>query len=227
MGGTSVFLPGMLGTAVVDKIGIKAILGNPCPGCKPLHFKGYYKFEPVKGDSCTIVALVSRWNSQTHKRDTIAFNGFIKKEAVSAYTPFDLQLTYNTADVPDTLTYLMISSAGFNMNNFMLCQGQEGSTLYIDEISLEYPMGIQQSLMPDVAVKVYPNPATEQTTFELSERVVSGSVEIFSVDGKLVKSFGVNDIKTTVQINNLPSGTYYFKLKEGKHLLNTGSFIIQ
>ena len=227
LGELTIFIPGMLGTAVMDKVNVKALIGNPCPGCKPLHFKGYYKYEPVGSDSCTIVALVSRWNSETHKRDTIAFGSMVQHSAVSTYTPFDIALTYTLSEVPDTLSYLMVASAGMNLINFMGCAGQEGSTMYVDEVSLEYPAGIEQSLMPDVAVRLYPNPASERITFELGERISNGSLEIFSADGKLVKTCGMNDIQTTVQINNLTPGSYYFKIKQDQHLLNTGSFIIK
>jgi hypothetical protein len=223
---STIRIPGMLGTAEVDFQGVRAIIGNPCPGCKPLHFRGYYKYEPVSGDSCAVVALVSKWNSTSHKRDTIAFGKMVQHSAVTTYTPFDIALDYTSSDIPDTLNYLIVASAAFNMSNFMLCQGQDGSTMYVDEVSLEYPAGIEQSLMPEVAVKLYPNPASDRITFELSERVINGSLEIFSADGKLVKSSGLNDVKTAVQINNLASGTYYFKIKQEKHLLNTGSFII-
>jgi hypothetical protein len=227
LGTTSVFIPGMLGTAIMNMGGISAWLGNPCPGCKPLHFKGYYKFEPVNGDSCTIVALVSRWNSQTHQRDTIAYNALIQTQPVSTYTPFDLQLAYENSAIPDSLTLLMISSAGFNIHNFMGCTGQEGSTMYVDEVSLEYPMGIEQSLMPEVSVRIFPNPATENITVELSGRLENGCMEIFSMDGKLLKTVHVNDLKATISVSTLPAGSYFFKLRDGAHLMNTGSFIIK
>jgi hypothetical protein len=121
----------------------------------------------------------------------------------------------------------MVSSAGFNVINFMGSQGNDGSTMYIDEVSLEYPAGIEQSLMPDVAVKVYPNPATELINIELGDKVINASVEIYSLDGKLVKTCRLNETTTPINVKNLACGTYYFKLKQDKHLLNTGSFIIK
>jgi hypothetical protein len=227
LGTITIFIPGMLGTAVMDMQGVRAIIGNPCPGCKPLHFKGYYKYEPAGADSCAIVAVVTKWNNTTLKRDTIAYGQMVQTSAISTYTPFDIELTYTLSDVPDTLSYLMVASAGFNLSNFMACKGNDGSAMYIDEVSLEYPAGIEQSLMPDVAVRLYPNPASDQITFELSERVINGVLEIFSVDGKLLKSIGLNTIKTNVPVGTLTSGTYYFKVRQDHHLLNTGSFVIK
>jgi hypothetical protein len=223
---TTIRIPGMLGTAVMDMVGVRAIIGNPCAGCKPLHFKGYYKFEPVGEDSCAVVAIVSKWNSETHKRDTIAYGKMVQHSAVSTYTPFDIELTYGLSGVPDTLSYLMVSSAGFNVINFMGSQGNDGSTMYVDEVSLEYPAGIEQSLMPDVGVKVYPNPASEQITVELSDKVENGRLEVYTMDGKSTGTYSLKEVKTTLQVKSLSPGTYYFKLMENNHLLNTGTFLI-
>jgi hypothetical protein len=226
LGAITIFIPGMLGTAVMDMIGVRAIIGNPCAGCKPLHFKGYYKFEPAGEDSCAVVAIVSKWNSETHKRDTIAYGKMVQHSAVSTYTPFDIELTYGLSGVPDSLSYLMVSSAGFNVINFMGSQGNDGSTMYVDEVSLEYPAGIEQSLMPDVGVKVYPNPATEQITVELSDKVENGRLEVYTTDGKSIATYKLKEVNTTIPVKGLSAGTYYFKLMERNHLLNTGTFLI-
>jgi len=229
LGTITIFVPGMLGTADLDNANVRAIIGKPCQslGCNPLRFKGYYKYQPVGSDSCAIIAYVSKWNSGTHQRDVIAYGKMVQYSAVSTYTPFDVALTYYSADVPDSLSFLMVASAGINFVNFMGSQGNDGSTMFVDEVSLEYPSGIEQSLMPDVSIKVYPNPANDYVTFELGERVSNGMIEIFTVEGKLVRTCIMNDIKSTVRINGLASGTYYFNLREGKHLLNTGSFIVK
>jgi hypothetical protein len=226
LGDITIFIPGMLGTAVMDMVGVRAIIGNPCPGCKPLHFKGYYKFEPAGEDSCAVVAIVSKWNNETHKRDTIAYGKMVQHSAVSVYTPFDIELTYGLSGVPDSLSYLMVSSGGFNVINFMGSQGNDGSTMYVDEVSLEYPAGIEQSLMPDVGVKVYPNPATDQITVELTDKVENGRLEVYTMEGKSTGTYNLKEVKTNLQVKNLSPGTYYFKLMENNHLLNTGTFLI-
>lgn len=224
---STIRIPGMLGTAVMDFKGVRALLGNPCPGCKPLHFKGFYKFEPVNGDSCAVVVVVSKWNSSTHKRDTISYGKMVEHSAVNTYTPFDIALDYTVSTVPDSLTFLMVSSAGFNVVNFMGGVGQDGSTMYVDEVSLEYPAGIVQSLMPDVGIKVYPNPASEKITVELSEKVDNGRLEVYTIEGKSVGTYNMNEVKTNISVKSLSAGTYYFKLMERNHLLNTGTFIIK
>ena len=226
----TVFIPGMLGTAKLYFAGIKALIGKGCPGCRPLKVSGYYKAEPVNGDSCAVVILVSKWNSETHKKDTIGYGRFVEYNQVTTYTSFDVPVVYNPemiSAVPDSLTILAVSSAGFNAVNFMFQVGQPGSTMYVDELMLEYPMGLGEALMPDIAVNCYPNPAKNNLIVELSQVLKDGNLEVYDLSGKFYGSFSMGASRNTIPVNNLPNGTYFFKLKEGAHILNTGSFVVQ
>jgi hypothetical protein len=227
LGYVTVFIPGMIGTAVMDMAGIRALLGKPCADCKPLRFKGYYKFEPVNGDSCAAVILLSRWNSTAKKRDTIGYGKMVQHSPVTHYTAFDIPINYTGTGSVDTMTMLLVSSAGFNGISFMECHGEVGSTMYADGLSLEYPAGIQQVLMPEVGVNVYPNPASDILRIQLSKEVKDGSLAVYNSAGKLIGTFGVSQIKNTIPVYSLVNGTYYFRLMAGKNMLNTGSFVIK
>ena len=226
LGVITIFIPGMLGTAVMDNASVSAIIGNPCAGCRPTNLKGYYKYAPVENDSCIIVAVVSKYNNETHERDTIGFGYMLQREAVTSYTAFDVAINYFSAEIPDTLSFLMVSSAGFNLSNFMGCQGQDGSAMYVDDLVLEYPAGFEQSLMPEVGVKIYPNPASEKIQVVLSKMVDNSMIEIYSADGRLVRTVSIHEIASTIPLSGLTPGGYFFKLKEGRHLLNSGTFVI-
>jgi hypothetical protein len=176
------------------------------------------------------VILVSKWNSETHKKDTVGYGRFVEYDEVATYTSFDVPVNYNpdmNSVVPDSLTILAVSSAGFNAVNFMFQVGQPGSTMYVDELILEYPMGLGEALMPDVAVNCYPNPARNNIIIELSQIVKDGAFEVYDLNGKLLGIYPVVAAKNTIPVSNLSNGTYFFKLKEGKHILNTGSFVVQ
>ncbi|MEI7895472.1 MAG: T9SS type A sorting domain-containing protein [bacterium] len=227
LGPVTIFIPGMIGTAVMDMVGVKAILGKPCAGCKPLRFKGYYKFEPVNGDSCVAVILLSKWNATAKKRDTIGLGKMVQHSAVSTYTQFDIPVTYTGTGVVDSMTMLVVSSAGFNVVNFTGSVGQAGNTMYVDALSLEYPNGIEQVLMPEVAVKVYPNPASDVLHIDLSAEVKNSSFEVYNTAGKLVGTYGISQTTSTIPVYSLVNGAYYFRLVSGKDLLNTGSFVIK
>ena len=226
IGPSIIFIPGMIGTAVLDMAGYRALLGKPCQDCKPLRFSGYYKFEPVNGDSCAAVILLSRWNATAKKRDTIGYGKMVQHNAVSTYTQFDIPINYLKTGSVDSMTMLLVSSAGFNVINFMNSHGQAGSTMYVDGLMLDYPAGIQQVLMPEVAVNTYPNPASDNLNVDLSKEVKNGAFEIYNSVGKLVGSYQASGVKNSITVSALSKGVYYFRLTDGKQLLNTGSFVI-
>ncbi len=227
LGVSTIFIPGMIGTAVMETAGVRALLGKPCPDCKPLHFKGYYKFQPVNNDSCAMVLLLSKWNTSAKKRDTIGFGKMVQHAAVTEYTQFDVPITYTGTAKIDTMTLLVVSSAGFNVINFMGSIGQVGNTMYVDDLSLDYPAGIQQILGQEVAVNLYPNPSSGVMNVELSKEVKNGTFDVYTAAGKIAGSYRVSQLKNTILLDNLASGVYYYRLMDGNQLLNTGgSFVI-
>ena len=227
VGPTAIFIPGMIGTAKMDMTGIRALLGRSCPDCKPLSFKGYYKFTPVSGDSCAAVILLSKWNTELRKRDTIGYGKMVQHSAVSEYTQFDIPINYYSTGHVDTMTLLTVSSAGFNVINFLGSVGQTGSTMFVDDLSLDYPAGVTQLLMPEVTVKTYPNPATDVLHLCLSSEVKNGTVEIYAAGGQLVGTYGISSLDNTVPVYSLSTGAYYFRLMSGKDLLNSGTFVVR
>jgi len=137
--GTSIIIPGLLGTDSLDIPNATISVGKPYTA-KPLRFQGYYKYEPVGGDSALVSVLLSKYNTVAHKRDTIALARQIIKNTVTTYTMLDLPINYSFTDVtPDTLTLLICSSADIRFNDLMNCKGQVGSKMWIDEISFVMP----------------------------------------------------------------------------------------
>lgn len=224
-----VIIPGVVGTIQIDWVFQRAKLGLPFIWTtKPERFQGYYMSLPLNNDSSAAVILLSKWNTSTKKRDTIAYNRLVFKGTVSTYTNFDAAITYfDQTTMPDSITVLLLSCGGFNAGNMFGSVGQVGSQAFFDDVTLTNISGIDFQLMPDVAVRVYPNPATEVMTVELSEEVKNGTLEIYSTDGKQITTFTVSEIKNILPVNSLSNGAYYFKLKDGKQVVNTGSFIIK
>jgi hypothetical protein len=226
LGPITVFIPGMIGTAVMDNANIRAIMGKPCPDCRPSRFKGFYKFEPVGGDSCIAMLLVSKWNATAKKRDTIGFGRMVEHNAVSTYKEFDIPISYRSTETVDTMTMLVVASAGINFKVFTASQGKPGTTMYVDDLTVDYPSGIQQVLMPEVAVAAYPNPVKDILHLDLSKAVKDGSLEVYNSAGKQVGTWAMSQVKHSIPVSGLVNGTYYFRLTSGKDLVNSGTFVI-
>lgn len=226
LGPVTIFIPGMIGTAVLNNQAVSAILGKPCADCKPSRLRGYYKFEQVNGDSCVALILLSKWNSSAKKRDTIGYGKMVQHTPVSTYTEFDVPVNYISNGSVDTMTVLVVASAGLNVVEFTQSQGQPGNTIYVDDLRVDYPSGIQQMLMPEVNVTVYPNPAADVLHIALSKEVKDGTFKVYDAAGKQVGSFRTTQKDNNIGVSGLTSGSYYFRLTSGNDVLNTGTFVI-
>ncbi len=62
------------------------------------------------------------------------------------------------------------------------------------------------------AISIYPNPASHYLKIE-SQDLIGEMVQVFNVNGQLVKEFQHQSLITNLPINNLPSGTYFLTIK--------------
>jgi hypothetical protein len=136
--GAPILIPGIVGTDSLDIPNATIILGKRYTS-KPIKFQGYYKYQPVGGDSGIILVLLSKFNTASHHRDTVAYAQQLIKNATSSYTPIDLSINYYNSETPDSLTLIIASSGGVNFVDLMNCKGQVGSKLWIDEIQFVMP----------------------------------------------------------------------------------------
>ncbi|MEQ8323233.1 MAG: PCMD domain-containing protein [Vicingaceae bacterium] len=103
---------------------------------RPLSFNGFFKYQPVNGDSANIIVLLTRFNNMTNKRDTVAFNQLPTYDLTNVYTEFKIDLNYNYPSGnldPDTIVVNFTSSKGAEF-----FKGEVGSTLYIDNCKFTY-----------------------------------------------------------------------------------------
>lgn len=224
----NILIPGIVGTVKIKWETFNASLGEPYVyTTKPLRFQGYHMAFPVNGDSSAAVLLLSKWNSTNMKRDTIAYNKLVFQGEIPAYSQFDTEITYwDNTTMPDSITVLLLSSAGFDAVNMIACKGEVGSKAYYDDVTITNVNGIPIMLTPDVNVKLFPNPASDFMKILLSKAVKQGAFEIYDAQGKFMTSYPVNSVNTSISVSGLATGTYYFKLTEGKTILNTGTFVV-
>ncbi len=226
----NVFIPGMIGPSHLDMTRGTIYLGSPCPGCRPIGLKGYYKFAPVLGDSCSAVVLVTKYNTTLHKRDTIGFGKRVIRDAAEGYAPIDFTVSYAyqaSAETPDTMTLLIVSSAGFNVNSLYTSVGQVGTTMTVDELSLSYPLGITEPVIAEIAVKSYPNPASSVISLESDKVVKDGEFQIFNGQAVQVTKISQSGKTTRLDVSELANGLYFYRLMSGKKIMTSGSFSVQ
>ena len=177
---------------------------------KPVKISGYYKYLPENGDSAVIVSRLSKYIDG--EQVILAEAGFLIEETVDEYTYFEAEYEYFSSETPDSMMTIFTSSAG--AANFIAA---EGSTLYIDEIALDYNTGVKDFLMPDVQVNIFPNPAQNTIQLALIQPFINAELLISNLEGKLVKRFELNE--QTLQefdISDLPRGLYAYQIIENK-----------
>ena len=89
--------------------------------------------------------------------------------------------------------------------------------------------GTERLLLPDVQVKVYPNPFQRYTTIEvLGDRIYKNiALEVFDVTGKLVQQIQNNNAQQILLHRNaMPQGLYFYRLLVDGQLLNTGKLLV-
>lgn len=74
-----------------------------------------------------------------------------------------------------------------------------------------------------VKYEVFPNPANDVLNFKLKENCTS--IEILSLDGKTLALEVVSGMSAKLNISNLNSGVYMFKLTNDKGLVSTNKFV--
>ena len=82
-------------------------------------------------------------------------------------------------------------------------------TLTTTNIKLsQFPLSVDEN---EIAVKVYPNPATESFNLEMAEEIVR--VEVYTLTGVKVFENGLySSTKVTVPLNNIPKGALHVKV---------------
>lgn len=184
----------------------------------PEKLEGYYKYAPVNGDSGVIeIAL--------YNEDLVIASGkLMLYNTVSEWTKFEIDVVNTLPGAQATdLRMLFISSAGYNFDDLETCQGQVGSTLWIDDVKFNYEPSLTESIMPDLNVKTFPNPASESVTFQF-DQTVQGKLVIYTIAGAEVASFPIDRERMDVNISNWAAGTYLFRVIDNNSIKKSGKF---
>lgn len=192
---------------------------------RPDEFSYWYKYEPVQGDSAEAYSYLTRWNGSS--RDTIASAYTKIYDAKNVYTLAEIPFVYNNnfTEDPDSITIVFASSSRGD-----IFQGQEGNTLFVDDISLYYCVtSSYQPLMSENNVTVYPNPTTtELVNFSLEKPIENGLVRVYTNDGKNVSLSSFQGDSHQINVGNWTQGVYRYSIidQESSLTLSSGSFTV-
>ena len=230
VGEENIFLPGMVGTITENFVseflnngGNVPIFRNWFDCATPHVMKGYYKYEPVGGDSALIAI-----GFYIGGGEPVFVAQKIIKTPTNNWTEFAVWIPQQYWDQEFTeIQVLFVSSAGVNFEKLAECKGQLESTLWIDNVSLNYSdtNGIKQNLFSSLAAKAFPNPATDVLNIELNENF-SGKVMIYNLAGSLIQEEMINGTECQINTSSFATGNYIYKLMNGNTIFAQGKFVV-
>lgn len=86
-------------------------------------------------------------------------------------------------------------------------------------------VGVDEKPVPaGPPISIYPNPATDEVTIEITGNFINGRLTISDLDGRQLITRQINTLKTQVDISSIPCGVYIVKLTSD-NTLRVGKFI--
>ncbi|GAB4449435.1 MAG: hypothetical protein Fur0028_04690 [Bacteroidales bacterium] len=222
------------GTAAA-KIQSKSIFGTPIPGLvtlgdfnvniinfastieggysftyKPTILKGFYQYEPINGDQAFVGVLLLKQNANAW--DTIAQGNFKTTSTALNWTPFTININYsNLSETPTHLNIIVLSSDKD--------APQPNSTLYIDNLTFEYPLNSETSSLNKVQLYTYHNKVI------INNSEPNSQITVFNSNGQIVFDKNIHDANYSFNIEQ--KGMYFVCIKSNQNMLNKKIAILE
>lgn len=104
-----------------------------------------------------------------------------------------------------------------------------GSVLHVNGVYFGYvslPTGLQNELN-SLNLSVYPNPASETLNISSIQDITGYTVLIYDMNGKLVCTKHLTDMKSSINVTSYSSGTYIYKIADRTgNILQEDKFIV-
>ena len=188
------------------------IVGRPFAG-QPASLDFYSKYSPAGADTFMISVLLTRWNSSTSERDTVANGVYTSSASESVYSYKTLNLVYYSNQLSDSIM-VVVSSSGKS-------KPQLNSELFIDEMFLTEPAstGIKKYSLKEAA-KIYPNPVSNTLYIDNIESKSAAKLNIYDITGKIIISRSLSDHIynqiSKVDVSDLTPGLYFYTIEGQK-----------
>jgi len=213
-------IPGLitLGDFNINIVTFQATITGGTPfTLKPDKMNGFFQYEPVFNDEAFIGVILLKQNGT--QWDTIADGNFTTTSNIVTWTPFSITINYRSTDTPTHLNIIILSS---DRN-----APQPNSTLYVDNLVFTYPASVEEIQSEYADIFVYDNILH---IISKHNSVFASSVEVYSVDGRLLKSVNYDQGHVLPELSIplvLPSAMYLAVVRLSNGVAVNHKFIIQ
>jgi len=148
-GGTIV--PGVIVSGQMDPVTFRPASGIPYTS-RPEKLKGKWQYMGYGTDAATIAAWLTRWNSASQQRDTIASLSGTPVGMLHSWGEFSYSFLYRSSLNPDTAVIYISSSGKVPVKN---------SFIWIDDLAFDGTVTAVNEKESAMNISVFPNPATQ------------------------------------------------------------------
>lgn len=205
-------VPGLVSNGDID-IQNQSVTGGITFTDRPTAFTGWYRAEPVNGDTYSMIAVLINENTG----DSVGVAIFEGTSTVTDWTFFNQPVQYLNQQIPTLLQITMFASDPLNPQN--------GSTVYFDELDYEsITVGVQETELADI--KAYPNPAADMVFFNI-EKAENVVVEVYNMLGLEVLESNFTEMNNRLDVSELSAGTYIWQMiSTSGQQMKTGKLLI-
>jgi hypothetical protein len=204
-----VITPGIIVSGQLNTVTWKPKSGFPYTQ-RVQFLKGKYQFMGYNSDSATISAWLTRWNTASNKRDTIASLNVKTVGMIHVWTTFSIPFVYRNTANPDTAVVMISSSSSMPKKN---------SFIWVDNLLLDGFFTALREEEPVNTVTVYPSPTRNEINLVyISRSNFSAPLQILDNVGKVILQSqveirtGTNTLKTELGQLNAAPGMYFIRL---------------
>lgn len=232
-GTDAIFVPGALASLnepitdsyITDFLDLHQINLRESYEFKPWRLTGYYKYAPVAGDSAAIELKFYQQSGAVLS----TCDKLIITEAADQWTAFDIHTglensVYGVAEI----SLVFAASAAYDFDDLEECDGQAGSSLYLDGLAFRYdndPLGLVEPLIPVVKTTVYPNPTANNVNFAFNKEV-NANLVVYNINGQQIATKQISGTNADFNASSLANGTYLYRIIDGNTILSSGKFAV-
>ncbi len=185
----------------------------------PTSLTGYYKFNPMAGDTMTIRVILS----QTGLGE-VATAIFHATTAAPNWTSFSLPIpVYANADSAEVML------AAFNIDTNTTSPYPQGSSvLYVDNLNFDNLITGVEETIKNAEILVYPNPATDHITIDIPENDHQMKIMVYNHLGEVLIDHQTlsGEFSIHLDISSLAEGIYSVCCMHPNHNITTKRIIV-
>jgi hypothetical protein len=206
----SSYIPGEVNSGTVTYDGTGPVRGFQAYSSKPVSFDFWYKFNAINGDNAGCALYITKWNTGTNKRDTLASAGALFGLA-TVYTQKTVTINwFNNTATPDSIQ-LHFSSSDQQVGG--ASQPPTGGQLFVDDINFNLTVGVQTLNDRGEFASVYPNPASHILNISKNS-MTAKEARVYDLTGNLVAVYELNEKITRVDISSYEKGMYVYVVRD-------------